>query len=240
MLSGMDFIKRPLHETHGSPDRRLGRHIEHDPRSLSFAQGVLPRPAIKSQQWTRRIPILNQGDLGSCTANASAGWAGTDNIWRQGLTALDGVTIDEEWAVKFYSIETRLDGIPGEYPPNDTGSSGLAAGKTLRKLGLCSKYLHGFNFHAVEAALQNGPVLLGLPWHEDMMDADEHGNIKITGDVVGGHEIVADGLDVEGRRVRIANSWGDSYGENGWFYLTYDQLDELLQDQGDCTAPVVG
>lgn len=227
-------------ETHGREDRRLGRHVEHDPASLAYGHAVLPRSAIKSVSWTRRIPILNQGDVGSCTANASTGWVGTDTASRQGLANVQGRPVDEEWARDFYHLETELDGIPGVWPPDDTGSSGLAAGKTLRKLGLCSKYLHAFSLQALESALQSGPALLGLPWHADMMDADAKGNVEITGDVVGGHEICADGLDVEGQRVWISNSWGPKWGKDGKFCLTYDQLGELLDDSGDVTVPVVG
>jgi hypothetical protein len=234
-----EHITRLVPETQSYEGRSFGRHIEHDPRSFAFAHGVLPRPVIKSQQWTRRIPILNQGNVGSCTANASTGWVGTDNAWRQGLTAVENIALDEAWALRFYEIETRLDGIPGEYPPDDTGSSGLAAGKTLHKLGLVSKYLHAFSLSSLEAALQNGPVLLGLPWHSDMMDADADGNVQITGDIVGGHELCADGLDVEGKRVKISNSWGAEWGNQGTFWLTFDQLEELLDDSGDVTIPIV-
>nr|WP_241827828.1 hypothetical protein [Actinopolymorpha singaporensis] len=47
-------------------DPRLGRNVEHDERSLAFAVGVLPRSAIKTVHWDRRIGILDQGNLGSC------------------------------------------------------------------------------------------------------------------------------------------------------------------------------
>lgn len=46
--------------------RRLGRHVQHDARSLAYAAPVLPRAAIRSQTWERHAPIWDQESLGSC------------------------------------------------------------------------------------------------------------------------------------------------------------------------------
>ena len=45
-------------------DPRLGRHVLHDPRSLRYAHGVLPKAAIRSVDWVRRAPVFDQGQLG--------------------------------------------------------------------------------------------------------------------------------------------------------------------------------
>jgi hypothetical protein len=74
-------------------DPRLGRHVQHDPRSLRYAHGVLPKTAIKTVDWTRRAPIFDQGQLGSCTGNAAAGLLGTDSATRPGLTWVHSWTV---------------------------------------------------------------------------------------------------------------------------------------------------
>jgi hypothetical protein len=53
--------------------------------------------------------------------------------------------------------------------------------------------------------------------------------------VVGGHEICLDELDVENELVWVHNSWGEDWGVEGRAALHWDDLGELLADDGDCT-----
>src|SRR5689334_9260234 len=104
---------------------RLGRHVEHDSRSRSYGVEALPGQLVEQAVlWRRWSPILDQGNIGSCTTNAMAGWLGcephTDN-------ATYAAHFDEQFALWLYERCTRLDRIPGHWPPDDTGSSGLAA-----------------------------------------------------------------------------------------------------------------
>lgn len=59
-------MTEPLIHRYEPTDPRLGRRVFHDPRSLAYAHPVLPKSAIQTVEWTRRIPILDQGRLGSC------------------------------------------------------------------------------------------------------------------------------------------------------------------------------
>ena len=47
----------------------LGRHINHDPESRRYAYPETDR-VLQSVRWPRRTPVLDQGNLGSCTGNA--------------------------------------------------------------------------------------------------------------------------------------------------------------------------
>ncbi|HEY2681555.1 MAG TPA: hypothetical protein VGI59_09570 [Candidatus Udaeobacter sp.] len=220
----------------------LGRSIEHDPRSLRFAAPVLPRSVIKSVQWQRRIPILDQGELGSCTGNAGTGWVGTDNKDRQGLTLVGGKPVDETFAVGLYSLATVLDGLSGTYPPTDSGSSGLGVAKALQKDTLCTSYTHAFSIDAAYAALQSGPVLLGIPWYNSMFDPKSDGRVPVDpkSGLAGGHEIVCGQLVVEngvGTQIWFDNSWATSWGKEGRGYFIPEDLTTLLADDGDVTCP---
>jgi len=233
----------------------LGRHVEHDPRSLAFAHGVLPKSAITSQDWTRRIPILDQGQRGSCTGNAGTGWAGTDTF---GRTASDTVTIsaagaaashglftagvhklDETFAVALYSLATILDGISGQFPPTDTGSSGIGVAKALQALGLAGGYTHGFSLAALNSALQQGSVLIGIPWLQSMFDTASDGRIIVTktSPVAGGHELQLPRYDSATGEYWVPNSWNTTWGDAGWGYFTAADLQWLLSQQGDVTIP---
>jgi hypothetical protein len=223
--------------------RQLGRLVEHDPRSLQFAHGVLPKTAIKTVDWTRRAPIFDQGNLGSCTGNAAAGLLGTDSAARTGLTSAtisnSVVPVDEDLAVKVYELATQLDNIQGTYPPDDTGSSGIGAAKALKKLGLATSYTHAFSFDALKSALQSGPVMVGTVWLESMFDVSTNGHVTVDrkSAVAGGHEYVLSAYDATVRVFRMDNSWGESWGARGSAWLAEADMQWLLSQQGDVTVP---
>lgn len=227
-------------------DIRLGRHVNHDIRSLEFAHGVLPKSARLPQDWNRIAPIMDQKSVGACTGFALAGLLGTNSKKRYASTTVKIVegsvasypVINEQLALHLYHLNTLNDGVAGTYPPDDTGSSGLGCGKTGKELGVFKSYLHCFSLAALESALQNGPVLVGIPWLQSMFDTDNKGNIKFdkNSGVAGGHELCLSGWN--GKKFRVDNSWGTSWGYNGSGFLTSAQLWYLLSQSGDCLAPI--
>lgn len=228
---------------------RLGRHVEHDARSLRYAHGVLPASAIKPVQWTRRIGILDQGSVGSCTGNALTGVLGTDSAGRTATTSVTvkadskGVfrpgtyALDETFAVLAYTLNTKLDSIKGEYPTEDTGSTGIACGKTGQQLGLLAGYTHAFSLAALKSALQNGPAMIGIVWLNSMFNPDSGGALLVdkNSGVAGGHELVVSGWD--GHYFRLDNSWGTGWGADGSCYVAESDMQWLLSQDGDVTVP---
>lgn len=223
--------------------KRLGRHVEHDSRSRDFeftALAATSSPA--SVRHARHIPVLNQGNLGSCTGNGAVGAAGTTPVFENvpaGLLPADAI-VDEKLAVSVYSVATTLDNVPGQYPPNDTGSSGVAAAKAAVKARLFSGYQHTFSLDAALAALQLGPVMTGVHWYDSFDQPDGDGLVTITpgATVRGGHEFVADEIVADKRLVGFTNSWGTGYGLSGRFYMSWDDWGRLLSEQGDVTVPI--
>jgi hypothetical protein len=238
-----------------APGRPMGRHVEHDPRSRNYAHETLPADAIRSVAWARRTPVLDQGQLGSCTGNAGTGLLGTDSAGRSGLTSVTisvaaarashgfftpGVYApDEDFAVRLYSLATRLDSISGHYPPTDTGSSGLGVAKALRALGQATSYSHAFSLPALASALQSGPVMIGIPWLNSMFEPDADGRLDVdrSSGVAGGHEIELNRFDAATGDYWITNSWGAGWGVSGSAYFTTPDLRWLLSQQGDVTIP---
>jgi hypothetical protein len=106
----------------------------------------------------RHEPAFDQGELGSCTGNAIAGACST---------APFGKKLREADAIKAYALATAIDNVHGIYPPDDTGSSGLAAAKAAVKLGWCRSYAHAFGLQHLLEALTLGPGALGIAWLSD-------------------------------------------------------------------------
>ena len=221
------------------PGRRLGRHIKHDPRSLRYQ---VPRlsGAVQSVKHARQIPVLDQGSLGSCTGNACEGALGTAPIY---ATIPAGVPArptgdaqrDEQQAVALYSAATSLDDYDGIYPPTDTGSDGLSVAKAAQKLGLISGYRHATSLDAALAALSVRPVITGVSWYEGMDEPDTSGRVRVRGQVRGGHEFVLDEIDADRRLIGFTNSWSTAWGVGGRAYISFDDFDRLLHEQGDVT-----
>jgi hypothetical protein len=217
----------PEHKIAG---HRLGRHVEHDPRSWNF-QASRARKIVSVSHQATGLP-LDQGDIGSCTANALCG------VLDSSPDYTGGKVFAESDAVTLYELETKLEGEP--YPPNDPGGTGLMVCKAAVQLGWITSYRHAFGVqHALEALVKT-PVITGVKWYSSFDKPDRNGRVEIAPDatVRGGHEVVADGIDADKQLVWFWNSWGTGWGLGGRFCMSFATWDALLRDQGDVTVPV--
>lgn len=223
---------------------RLGRNQWLDARSLAhMVENDVREMAgpLESKDWERVLVILDQGDLGACTGNAGTGALGTqpfyDAVGKDVLPSADDAKAGEEFAVQLYSDATRADGYPGDYPPDDTGSSGLAICKVLKARGTIRGYRWARSAYGLLRLLQSGPVLQGMPWYKAFFQPDGNGYIDSnpnwpSSGVAGGHEVEAVGVDLDTNdafdsTITFANSWGTGWGLEGRFKMrlrTYEQM----------------
>lgn len=211
--------------------RRLGRHVDHDPRSLLYraVTSGAAAPTV-SKVWVRRS-VFDQGNTGSCTGQALTGVCATtpNRIRYKHYT--------EGLAVKVYETATGIDDIPGQFPPDDTGSTGLAAAKAAISLGLATSYTWAFGVDELAAGIvAHGPFAVGTNWYETMDQPDASGVIRIGGQIRGGHEYEIVGWHADTRIFEAVNSWGRGWGRNGRFLLPYDVMGRLLDEQGDAVT----
>jgi hypothetical protein len=216
----------------------LGRHVWHDPRSRHYA---IPEAEgeLAAVEHERHSPILDQGQLGSCTGNAGTGLLGTGPFAADAEAA---APFTEGYAVQLYSDATQVDEFPGSYPPMDSGSSGLAVAKVLKARGVIDRYEHAFTARAAIAALQRAPVIVGTVWLSGMTEPDRTGRIHLSGKLEGGHEYLLRGYEpgktFAGGMLTFSNSWGPGWGDRGEFHMSVRQFSYLLGQQGDVTCPV--
>lgn len=227
MASDIRVIHLPERRVAGKP---LGRHVRHDPRSRNFEAGRATQIVNVAHQATG-LP-LDQGKIGSCTANALCGALNSAPDFG------GGTPLNEQDAIGIYELETQMEGQP--YPPNDPGGSGLMVCKAALQRGLISSYRHAFGVqHALEALVLR-PVITGIVWYSsfDTPNADGLVGIAPGATIRGGHEIVADQIDADNQLVWFWNSWGTSYGIGGRFCMSFTTWEQLLENQGDVTVPL--
>lgn len=142
-----------------------------------------------------------------------------------------GVVLNMETAHKLYHYATTIDPFYGEWPPEDTGSSGLAAAKAAQTLGLGGEYRHVFGGadEVVQLIMQGRVVNVGTWWYEGLLHPDAKGIVAPTGPKVGGHQYIAQGYYKPLDFVVIRCWWG-SYRD---VYIKREHLNQLILDDGD-------
>ena len=214
---------------------RLGRHVHFDERSRGYRVPVRKAARIVTRTWARTIAPFDQGELGACTGNGAVGVLCTAPYRRP------RVRYTEALARRVYARATRDDSIQGVYPPDDTGSTVLAAMQALRDLHLAAGYQWCFGLDDVLKTLSTiGPVEVGISWYEGFDRPNASGRVRVTGGVRGGHAFELLGVDAGSRLVIAENSWGPDWGRDGRFSFSWRDLDRLLHEDGEAATVGLG
>lgn len=202
---------------------------------------VLPQSADLRQYCP---PVVDQGQIGSCTANALAGDFSFVNGIQMAMSRLF-----------IYWNERVMEGDPYQ----DGGAEIRDGVLSLKNIGVCSevtwpyqpgllfqqppqsafaeaaghKALNAFrldntNLESMKACLANGyPFVMGFAVYSSF----ESDQVASTGimpmpsfqyeQMLGGHAVLAVGYDESKQMFLIRNSWGASWGIGGYFWMPY-------------------
>lgn len=218
------------------PGKRLGRHIHPLTREACEPHPRIGRE-LKSVVHARHCPILDQGNVGSCTGNATVGALGTTPVYDT-LPAGHPV-LNESLALKIYSAAEMIDG-DGPYPPNDNGSTGPSVGQVAVNDKYVASFTHYTDIDSALQSLQDAPIMVGANWYSSFDTPAADGTVVIAKGayVRGGHEFVAREYDAVTQMITFDNSWGLSYGVQGRFKMSKATLTRLLSEGGDATVLV--
>lgn len=214
---------------------KLGRFIKPDTRDKKFLiSSMLPKksPGITYKYWWTNGWWGDQGYTPQCVAYSWTHWLASGPI-TQKSSRKGGVAPYD--TVQLYNDAQKIDCWPGE---DYDGTSVRAGAKVLQNSG----YINGYNWAwdintTVNAILTLGPVVVGTWWHRDMFYPNKDGLITATGDKLGGHAYLLDGVNTKKKLIRIKNSWGRNWGKKGFAYISFDEMEKLIKDYGEvCMA----
>ncbi|HUL72127.1 MAG TPA: C1 family peptidase [Vicinamibacterales bacterium] len=201
-------------------------------------------------------PVLNQGQLGSCTANAIANAHRFDQM-KQG-----GKPFGPSRLFIYYN-ERAMEGTVNA----DAGAMIRDGIKSIAQQGVCDEAEWPYNIakfarkpsaacfkdalqhqalsyqrvtqslNQMRGCLASGyPFVFGFTVYEgfesDKVARTGQLDLPVQGEkVIGGHAVLAVGYDDKTQRVKVMNSWGTAWGKKGFFTMPYAYItDDNLAD----------
>ncbi len=225
-------------------DRRLDWVSVHDPRSDNYGVAeVLGTVEEKPKLWTPSSLHIDQGREGACVG---FGWT-NELLASPKPDTTASLVAAERFALASYNEFKRNDEWLGE---DYDGTSVLAGAKVTKAHGRIGEYRWARSIEDVRGAvIQEGPVVIGIPWYDLMYDTRPSGLVEVGGNIVGGHclliygyhpsmRIYGEDWNARFRVFRWKNSWGPGYGKNGSGLIRYEDLRDLLAEWGEACVPM--
>ncbi|MCK9576265.1 MAG: C1 family peptidase [Clostridia bacterium] len=226
-----------------------------DERDFKFCVSAPVQLPDKVDLSNKCSPIVNQGTLNSCTANA-IGSGMFEYMWIKA-----GNVIKNFSRLFLYYNERNMEGTVKQ----DCGAYIRDGMKTLCNDGICTEpswpyiirkfskkpdnicYEEAVNYkilsynrvqgqNQIKQCLAQGNCIVAGIWVYESFESQE---VASTGMVpmpesteknLGGHAVLIVGYDDTVQRFKLRNSWGNGWGDKGYFYIPYLVFDKLVMD----------
>jgi C1A family cysteine protease len=194
-------------------------------------------------------PVRNQGNCGSCWAFATAAnlesatliknnSPGVDlNLAEQILVSCSGAGSCSGGSPGSASNYIKNTGLPPESYASYTATNGTCSSATPNWQASAYK-ISGWSYvattaptvDAIKSALNTyGPVNTTMEVYSDFFYYSTGVYHYATGTYQGGHAILIVGYDDQNQYFICKNSWGDGWGEAGFFRIGYSELNSVTQ-----------
>lgn len=207
-------------------------------------------------------PIMDQGNCGSCVAFASIATLETQykiamglpmfnlRLSPQSLFSCGGGACEWGWrpesAARFLQRNGAVEEACLPYTSGATGSD-VACNATCNNPLRMKVKLSAFstpsrsvrNIEAVKAALQSGPLVTTLDVYADFMSYAGGIYTKVSGEYLGGHAVSIVGYNDVERYWIIRNSWGATWGEDGFGRVSYDDMSGVGDETWSYQLPTI-
>jgi hypothetical protein len=188
---------------------------------------------VRNRYWIPG-PILDQGGTSQCVAYSGVAALTCNPIKNKPHTTEEAI----------YNWCRRNDQWVGE---DYDGTSVHALMKWLKLNGYVSSYRWAKTVQEVHAHLMvAGPAIFGTTWHWDMFTPDREGYLHLSGGEAGGHAWLARGGNIDRVHkltghvgaLRKRGSWGRGWGQNGEAWISYPNIQRLIDDYGEVALPI--
>jgi hypothetical protein len=144
---------------------------------------------------------------------------------------------EEGTSIRYAMKVLQKIGVPTEkgWPYKDVGNVGEPEkwANLVARWALIDSYWRVLNLTELKIALKDGPVPIGIPCFYEIFFVDSSGLVPYPNNpskIYGGHAVCAVGYNDGTKLVKFKNSWGKSWGEDGYGYLPYKYIDDFLWD----------
>ena len=203
----------------------LGRIASKDERDNTFLlRKLVPPPTRTSRYWNNNGWNGNQQSSSACVGFSFAKWIEDGPVTHKGIAPI----IDP---YLIYDEAQKLD--PWKHTPHE-GTDVRSGAKYLQSIGAISSYQWAWDLQTmINCVLMNGPVVIGVNWYNGMFTPNSEGLIKLSGNLEGGHAIVCNGANTKTKLFRLGNSWGLDWGIKGHCFISFDDVERLISEDGE-------
>ena len=235
-----DYIFRTLRPECDDPKLSLPSSYDHtkdmspvkDQGQLGSCVGFAVAAMKEAQEKKEHEAELAKGKRGRKKEyNYSEAWL----YWNS--KRLDPWPDEEGTSIRFAMQVLHRKGVPTEkaWPYKDVGDIGKPENwsKLVARWALIGSYWRIQTLTELKVALLDTPVPIGIPCFYEIFFVGSNGIVPYPANprqIYGGHAVCAIAYDDTKKLIKFKNSWGKSWGDNGYGYLPYKYVEDFLWD----------